>query len=79
MFELLYYIPVYAALREIAGLYDHYLQTSMGDNLERRFKDKKKEEICFMHSKQKVKSCFLPFCASVCCRVASDSSPVSNI
>ena len=37
--------PVYAALREIAGFYDnHYPQTNVDDNLERRFKGRKGEE-----------------------------------
>ena len=45
MFKLQYYIPVYAALRQFAGLYnEHYLQTGVGDNLERSFKGRKKEE-----------------------------------
>ena len=45
VFKLLYYIPVYAALRQFAGLYnEHYLQTGVSDNLERSFKGRKKEE-----------------------------------
>ena len=45
MFELSYYIPVYAALREIAGLHNnHYPQTNVNDNLERSFKSRKREE-----------------------------------
>jgi len=41
------YKPVYAPLREIAGFYNnHYPQTNVDDNLERRFKGRKGEETC---------------------------------